>query len=159
MLTFAVEYAPVPVEKREFSFSYDQALKAVMKSWPAFWKKGAIVDFSECTDPRAKELERRTVLSQYLTAINCAGSMPPQETGLTTNSWFGRPHLEMTWWHAVDFALWNRPSVVGKMLDWYNDVAYPEARRIASRQGFAGVRWMKMTDPLPARLPPIQVHS
>ena len=32
-----------------------------------FWEVGGVVDFSECTDPRAKELERRTVLSQYLT--------------------------------------------------------------------------------------------
>ncbi|MDE6457445.1 MAG: hypothetical protein K2L31_02470, partial [Muribaculum sp.] len=147
VLTFAVEYSSKPVEPRDVSYSYDQALKAGIKNWQAFWKKGAIVDFSECTDPRAAELERRTVLSQYLTAINCAGAVPPQETGLTSNSWFGRPHLEMTWWHAVDFALWNRPAVVGKMLDWYNDVAYPVAAGIASRQGFDGVRWMKMTDP------------
>lgn len=153
VLTFAVEYTPEPVKNRDASFSYDHALKAVMKSWPSFWKKGAIVDFSECTDPRAAELERRTVLSQYLTAINCMGSMPPQETGLTSNSWFGRPHLEMTWWHAVDFALWNRPAAVGKMLDWYNDVAYPVAREIAARQGFEGVRWMKMTDPQAGEAP------
>ena len=153
VLTFAVEYTAEPVKERSASYAYDQALKSVMKSWPAFWKKGAIVDFSECTDPRAAELERRTVLSQYLTAINCAGSVPPQETGLTYNSWFGRPHLEMTWWHAVDFALWNRPAVLGKMLDWYNDAAYPVARQIAERQGFSGVRWMKMTDPKAGEAP------
>ena len=33
-------------------------------------------------DPRWRELERRIVLSQYLTAIQCAGRYPPQETGL-----------------------------------------------------------------------------
>ena len=60
-----------------------------------FWEEGAAVDFSHCTDPRAKELERRVVLSQYLLAIQCAGSTPPQETGLTYNSWFGKYHLEM----------------------------------------------------------------
>ena len=42
--------------------------------WASFWEKGAAVDFSHCTDPRAKELERRVVLSQYLLAIQCAGS-------------------------------------------------------------------------------------
>ena len=47
------------------------------------------------SDCRAAELERRIVLSQYLTAIQCAGSMPPQETGLTVNSWYGKFHLEM----------------------------------------------------------------
>jgi len=128
-------------------------LKAIIRSWNRWWQQGAIVDFSQCTDPRAKELERRVVLSQYLTQVNCANHLPPQETGLTYNSWFGRPHLEMAWWHLVDFALWNHPEVVAKVLDWYNDVAYPEAKKIAQRQGFKGIRWMKMTDPWAGEAP------
>lgn len=154
VLTFCAEYARKPqATPIAAPFTYDQAIKAVMKSWPRFWNSGAIVDFSECTDPRAKELERRTVLSQYLTAVNCANTTPPQETGLTYNSWFGRPHLEMTWWHAVDFALWNRPKTVETILDWYNKTAYPVARKIAERQGFKGARWMKMTDPRAGEAP------
>jgi len=132
---------------------FDQELRRVFKAVNTWWREGAIVDFSQCTDPRAKELERRVVLSQYLTHINCDGNMPPQETGLTYNSWFGRPHLEMTWWHLVDFALWNRPETITRMLGWYNDVAYPEAKKIAERQGFKGIRWMKMTDPQAGEAP------
>ena len=147
VLAVAAEYTLKQNRMKPAPFEYDQAMKAVLKQWPRFWKEGAIVDFGACTDPRAAELERRTVLSQYLTAINCAGNMPPQETGLTYNSWFGRPHLEMTWWHAVDFALWQRPQVVATMLDWYNDKAFSVAKDIAKRQGFQGARWMKMTDP------------
>ena len=149
VLTLCVEYTQEnPAnKKKENPFAYDKALKNTMKYWPRFWNSGAIADFSECTDPRAQELERRTVLSQYLTAINCANNMPPQETGLTYNSWYGRPHLEMTFWHALDFALWNRPEAVANMLKWYNDKAYPVAKKIAERQGFKGIRWMKMTDP------------
>lgn len=149
VLTFCAEYAKnlVTLQRKEDRFAYDQALKATMKQWPGFWRSGAIVDFSQCTDQRARELERRTVLSQYLTAINCANNMPPQETGLTYNSWFGRPHLEMTYFHAVDFALWNRPKLLGNILDWYNTKAAPVAKKIAERQGFKGLRWMKMTDP------------
>lgn len=144
-LRFSVEYLPeLPARFNPFSFSNDLHLTA--DYWHEYWRNGAVADFSLCTDPRARELERRVVLSQYLTAINCASQYPPQETGLTYNSWFGRPHLEMTWWHAVDFALWDRPEVLAKMLEWY-DKAYPEARKIAARQGFKGVRWMKMTDP------------
>ena len=135
------------------AFVFDEQLRAVMRSWNRWWQEGAIVDFSQCTDPRARELERRVVLSQYLTQVNCANSQPPQETGLTYNSWFGRPHLEMTWWHMVDFALWNRPQTVATVLDWYNDVAYPVARQIARRQGFRGIRWMKMTDPWAGEAP------
>src|SRR5690606_9503650 len=76
--------------------------------WEAFWSRGAAIDFAGSTDPRVNELERRVVLSQYLTKVQCAGHIPPQETGLTFNSWYGKPHLEMHWWHAVHFALWGR---------------------------------------------------
>lgn len=150
ILSFRAEYlqaAGTYQSKKAAPYTFDKALKAVMKAWPRFWNAGAIVDFAECSDPRAAELERRVVLSQYLTKVNCAGNMPPQETGLTYNSWYGRPHLEMTWWHAVDFALWSRPEVVETFLNWYNDVALPKAKEIAAKQGFAGARWMKMTDP------------
>ena len=119
----------------------------------SFWLSGGIVDFSRCTDPRAPELERRVIQSLYLTRINCTGDTPPQETGLTYNSWFGRPHLEMTWWHAVHFSLWNRQQYLAHLLEWYNQKAYPEARKIAERQGFKGVRWMKMTDPWAGEAP------
>ena len=150
VLAFKAEYAQTSNTQ---PFLFDQTLKGVIKAWNRWWQEGAIVDFSECTDPRARELERRVVQSQYLTQVNCANALPPQETGLTYNSWFGRPHLEMTWWHMVDFALWNRPQVVAQVLDWYNRVAYPEARKIAQRQGFRGVRWMKMTDPWAGEAP------
>lgn len=114
--------------------------------WQNFWKTGGAVDFSKCTDERATELERRVVLSQYLMAIQCSGNIPPQETGLTYNSWFGKFHLEMHWWHAVHFALWNRTDLLERSMDWYAK-AYPVAKSIAERQGFKGARWMKMTDP------------
>lgn len=114
--------------------------------WTGFWKNGGVVDFSNCTDPRASELERRVVLSQYLLAIQCAGSTPPQETGLTYNSWFGKFHMEMIWWHQAQFALWGHQDLLNRTLPWYESSA-DVARSIAERQGFKGLRWMKMTDP------------
>lgn len=114
--------------------------------WRSYWTDGAAVDFSRCKDPRARELERRVVLSQYLLGIQCAGDYPPQETGLTYNSWFGKFHLEMIWWHEAQFALWGREELLARTLKWYASVE-PVAREIARRQGFDGVRWMKMTDP------------
>ena len=153
VLSFSAEYLPENPQSPYSAYEYDQYHKATQRHWHQWWNEGAIVDFSQCTDPRAKELERRVVLSQYLTQINCANSIPPQETGLTYNSWFGRPHLEMTWWHAVDFVLWNRPEVLEQMLKWYRETAYPMARQIAERQGFKGVRWMKMTDPWAGEAP------
>ncbi|MBQ0072808.1 MAG: hypothetical protein KBT34_01295 [Prevotella sp.] len=141
-----VEYA-LNHEDLHNAFIFSRDINEVKNYWNNWWNEGAIVDFSDCSDTRAKELERRVVLSQYLTYINCANETPAQETGLTYNSWFGRPHLEMTWWHTVDFSLWNRPNVMAKILEWYNEKAYPMARKIAERQHFKGIRWMKMTDP------------
>jgi hypothetical protein len=117
-----------------------------IEEWEAFWKRGGAIDFSACTDPRAAELERRVVLSQYLTKIQCAGSLPPQETGLTMNSWYGKFHLEMHWWHATHFALWDRVDLLEKSMDWYKKVL-PEAEATAQWQGYRGARWQKMTDP------------
>ena len=153
-LAFSVEYSPVLRDiNADKGFRFSDAQKATQKFWHQWWTETAFADFSQCTDPRAKELERRVVLSQYLTRINCANNMPPQETGLTYNSWYGRPHLEMTWWHAVDFALWNQPQVVERMLEWYNNTAAPVAKKIAERQSFKGLRWMKMTDPWAGEAP------
>lgn len=124
----------------------DETIAAAADYWESYWTEGGAVDFSRCTDPRAAELERRVVLSQYLLGIQCAGSYPPQETGLTYNSWFGKFHLEMIWWHQAQFALWGREELLARTLQWYPSVE-PIAREIARRQGFEGVRWMKMTDP------------
>ncbi len=126
--------------------SFAVTANASANYWTAFWKNGAAVDFSHCTDPRAKELERRVVQSQYLLAIQSAGSTPPQETGLTYNSWFGKFHLEMIWWHQSWQPLWKHGNLLDRTLKWYETVE-PIARGIAKRQGFDGVRWMKMTDP------------
>ena len=119
--------------------------KSSISFWKRFWNSGGAVDFSGSTDPRAFELERRVILSQYLTRIQCASAYPPQETGLTYNSWYGKPHLEMHWWHAAHYAQWGRPQLLEQSLDWYFKVA-DKARAIAKRQGFDGLRWQKMTD-------------
>jgi protein-glucosylgalactosylhydroxylysine glucosidase len=118
--------------------------KSAADHWADFWSTGAAIDLSGSTDPRAQELERRVVLSQYLTAIQCAGSTPPQETGLTCNSWFGKFHLEMHPWHAAHFALWNRAPLLERSLGWYSQIL-PSARERARQQGYAGARWPKMT--------------
>jgi hypothetical protein len=83
------------------------------------------------------EIERRVVLSQDLTKIQCSSNYPPQEQALIYNSWYGKPHLEMHWWHAVHFAQWGRAELMEKSLDWYFKVA-EKAKLIAKRQGFDG---------------------
>jgi len=115
-------------------------------SWKSFWLSGGAVDLSGSTNPRAPELERRIILSQYLTKVQCAGAFPPSETGLTFNSWHGKFHLEMHYWHGIHYALWDRAHLLEQSLDYYGKII-PKAKETAERQGFEGLRWPKMTDP------------
>ncbi len=119
---------------------------ATAAHWPRFWSTGAAIDFAGSTDPRATELERRVVLSQYLTAIQFGGDFPPQETGLTLNSWYGKHHTEMIWWHTAHFALWGRDAFLSRHLDWYVR-SLPVARALAKTRGLRGARWAKMIGP------------
>ncbi|WP_340402114.1 glycoside hydrolase family 65 [Paenibacillus sp. FSL H8-0079] len=118
-------------------------LQASSVHWNRFWNDGGVIDFEGSSDPRAAELERRVVLSQFLSTVHSGGSMPPQETGYMYNSWFGKMHLEMHWWHAAHFPLWNRTDLLCKSMDWYLTIL-PEARELAHSQGYVGARWPKM---------------
>ncbi|PTX97786.1 hypothetical protein [Opitutus sp. ER46] len=142
-LEFTIGYAPgeplaLPAPAEVFTAS--------AAHWPSFWRSGGAIDFTGSTDPRAAELERRLVLSQYLTAIQFAGDFPPQETGLTINTWYGKHHTEMIWWHAAHFALWGRDSFLVRNLDWYVR-SLPVARAVAKERGLRGARWPKMIGP------------
>lgn len=141
LFTCVVGFSPWP--PREELPSFAEVVAASERHWRDFWHEGGMIDLGESDDPRALELERRVVLSQYLTAIQCAGSIPPQETGLTCNSWYGKFHLEMHWWHGVHFALWGRERLLEKSLWWYEAVL-PKAKATAARQGYRGARWPKM---------------
>jgi len=123
-----------------------QVITESEKHWEKFWSVGGAVELHNSKDQRAPELERRIILSQYLTAINSAGSLPPQETGLTCNSWFGKFHLEMHWMHAAHFPMWNRPQLLERSLWWYQSVLN-KAKSLAEQQGYDGARWPKMTGP------------
>jgi len=134
--------------------SFAQTKSDAQKSWNNFWKTGGAIDLSGSKDPRWFELERRIVLSQYLTAIQDAGENPPQETGLTYNgsTWQGKFHLEMHFWHEAHFALWNRIALLEKSLGYYEKIL-SRAEGTAKKQGYAGARWPKMTSPSGAESP------
>jgi hypothetical protein len=127
------------------SATFSETERLNSERWEKYWLSGGAADFSECTDPRAFELERRVVLSQYLVKTQCAGTLPPAETGLTYNSWYGKFHLEMHWWHSVHYALWQRQELLEKQLDYYFRIS-EKAQKTAEHQGYKGVRWPKMTD-------------
>jgi hypothetical protein len=125
--------------------------------WADFWRRGGAIDLSESRDPRWFELERRIVLSQYLLGVHEAGSLPPQESGLVNNGWYGRFHMEMYWWHSAHWALWNRWPELERSLGIY-DRLLPSARERAERQGYAGARWPKCIGP-DGREWPHEIHA
>jgi hypothetical protein len=132
--------------------NFAETKSAAQKRWNHFWQTGGAIDLSGSKDPRWFELERRIVLSEYLTAIQDAGEYPPQETGLTYNTWEGKFHLEMHFWHEAHFALWNRLPLLEKSLGYYQKIL-PRAEGTAKKQGYAGARWPKMTSPSGAESP------
>lgn len=125
--------------------SFEQVATAAERWWAEYWR-GGVMDLSGSTDDRAEELERRVVLSQYLTAIHCAGSTPPAETGLMLNSWRGKFHLEMHWWHTAHFAQWGHVDLLERSLGWY-ERALPGAQQTAAIQRTSGARWPKQVGP------------
>ena len=155
-IEFSVRFEPVHVPSLDLSVckrpdnSFNKVkFNAVKQKCAAFWKNywnaGGFMDFSGSADNRALELERRITLSQYLAAIQSRGRLPPAETGLTCNSWYGKFHLEMHFWHHAHFALWGRAGELRKSLEYYKKIL-PVALEIASSQGYSGARWPKMCD-------------
>jgi hypothetical protein len=150
-LEFVCAFSPQRISAEKLR-PFSEIKSDTHKSWNDFWQTGGAIDLSGSKDPRWFELERRIVLSQYLTAIQDAGSNPPQETGLTYNTWEGKFHLEMHWWHEAHFALWNRLPLLERSLAYYQKIL-PRAQATAKKQGYAGARWPKMTSPSGAESP------
>ena len=69
--------------------------------------------------------------------------MPPQETGLTCNSWYGKSHLKCICGMppiclcGIGESFWNAA------FPWYTDIL-DKAKENAARNGYAGARWPKM---------------
>jgi hypothetical protein len=143
-LEFVCRFSPKP-DATELP-DQAQTWAASNMAWEKFWSTGGCIDLSNSSDARSGELERRIVLSQYNTALHCSGPMPPAETGLLSNSWYGKFHLEMHWWHSAHFAVWNRFPLLNRSLDFYHRVIQV-ARDTAARQGYLGCRWSKMVGP------------
>lgn len=143
---FSREHINIPLP------SFEDTKASVTDYWASFWNNGAAIELAESKDSRGFELERRIILSQYLTAIHCTGVFPPQETGLCCNSWYGKFHLEMHLWHAAHFVLWGRAELFMRSMSWYTQIL-ESARERARSQGYRGARWPKMTDPSGAESP------
>lgn len=142
-LEFTVGFSPAPITAVG---TVDAVLAASAAHWEKFWQETAAVDFTGSTNPLAAKLEERIILSRYLMAVQMAGDVPPQETGLTCSTWYGKHHTEMIWWHTAQFALWGQGAALERNLAWYR-AQLPAARLLAASRGLRGARWAKMTGP------------
>ncbi|MHA7986386.1 hypothetical protein ACX9R5_11310 [Rathayibacter sp. CAU 1779] len=140
-----IEFAAADAVAHQSSIDADAVFRAAADHWRRFWHTGGALELVDSDDPRALELERRVVLSQYLSALS-AGSCPPAETGLMLNSWRGKFHLEMHWWHHAWLPQWGRPELLERSLGWYL-TALPMARETARGQRLPGARWQKQVGP------------
>ncbi|HVT90413.1 MAG TPA: hypothetical protein VHD56_16285 [Tepidisphaeraceae bacterium] len=126
--------------------SVDDLQAASSYGWKNYWMKGGIIDLSGNEDPRAAELERRLVLSQYVMMVHDGGSYPGAETGLAANSWYGKYHMEMYWFHAAHWGLWGHPEILERSLKGLKRMM-PPGQKMAALEKSKGVKWSKMTDP------------
>lgn len=138
-------------------FGFAESAAESRRVWQNYWLSGAAIDLSKTADPRAREIERRAVLSQYLMRINSGGSLPSQESGLLSNSWYGKFHYEMIWWHSVHFGLWGRGEIAQKQWEVFEKYL-PQARERAKREGYRGAKWNKATGNIPAEWPHL-IHA
>ena len=121
-----------------------ESLSNAASVWQKFWTSGAFVDISSRTaDPRAFELERRTIQSLFIMRSQEAGSVAPQESGLLMNSWTGKHHNEMRYWHQTWMPIWGHPTLLARSDQWFID-RLDNATAHTARQGYRGARWGKM---------------
>lgn len=133
----------VSPNKKSELVSVNTALKENKNYWENFWTSTGFVNVMESTDKRAEELQRRIILSKYLLQIQSNSYVPPQETGLSCNSWYGKFHLEMHLWHTGYLPTWNQENDLKRALPWYRE-HLAEAKKNALINGYQGARWPKM---------------
>lgn len=119
---------------------FDEIQTESAARWHEYWSTVGFYDLKN------EELERRVVLSEYLLKAQDAGKLPPQETGLTVNSWNGKFHLEMTFWHEAWLTLHDREQDLLPIIKWYQQIL-PQAEANARDNGYRGARWPKQVGP------------
>jgi hypothetical protein len=142
--TCAFSDATNPAPADDSAAGFASVRDSSVSAWRDYWTKGGILDLSAATDKRAKELERRAILSLYLMRVNYAGAFPPAETGLQHLSWFGKHNSEVYFLHAAQFYQWGHVDLLEKGLAWYRRIL-PKGIEQAKSEGFDGVRWPKMS--------------
>ncbi|EKG20028.1 Six-hairpin glycosidase-like protein [Macrophomina phaseolina MS6] len=153
-LKFTATFTP---ESHNCNNSLKSVVDASAQWWNQYWESGAFLDLTTVPNPNATEIQRRTILSQYLLAVNEAGRDPPQESGLTNNGWYGKFHMEMVFWHLAHWEFWGKQDLLDRSIGVYERFL-PTSLQRAELQGYTGARWGKMSDPS-GRSAPGEINS
>ncbi|KAF2444215.1 hypothetical protein P171DRAFT_432283 [Karstenula rhodostoma CBS 690.94] len=151
---FTATFAPTAANSPN---SFEEVEKSATAWWNDYWSSGAFVSLPISMNSSAKELQRRIILTQYLLAVNGAGKDPPQESGLVNNGWYGKAHLEMTFWHLAHWTVWNKWNLYDRSIEVYERFL-PSSYDRAKHQGYQGARIGKMFDPS-GRSAPGEINS
>lgn len=109
--------------------------------WNGYWENGGIIRLRDSRDPRALMLERRVILSQFLTAAQCAGTVPAQKTGLTCNGQSETSDLATYFWNSAHFHFWGRTALLEKTVQWYIEHPCKDHKLPETLQG-----WLEMIE-------------
>jgi hypothetical protein len=86
-ITFTANFSP----EKQNSDLPSRVTRRNAVGWNTYWKKGGFVDLTSSANPKANELQRRIILSQYHVRVNSAAKgQSPQESGLMNNGWYGK---------------------------------------------------------------------
>ncbi|KAE9987666.1 hypothetical protein EG328_001899 [Venturia inaequalis] len=117
------------------------------KGWNKYWSQGGFIDLTSSTNPKADELQRRIILSQYHVRVNSAAKgQSPQESGLMNNGWYGKFHMEMIVWHNAHWSTWGRQNHFDDIFPELFETLLPSSLARAKKMGWTGAKWPKMTD-------------
>ena len=76
-----------------------------------------------------------TIQSLFLLRSQEAGSIAPQESGLLMNSWTGKHHNEMRFWHQTWMPIWGHPDLLARSDHWFQ-TRLSNATSAAFAQGY-----------------------
>ena len=85
-MTFAANFSP----KKQMADLPSVIQERSSTAWSKYWTQGGFIDLTSSSNPKADELQRRIILSQYHVRVNSvAKGQSPQESGLMNNGWYG----------------------------------------------------------------------
>jgi hypothetical protein len=119
--------------------SMDDVKSDSARWWNEYWNTGAFIDCTNTLDRRAHEIQRRTILSQYLLAINAAGTKWPAAEGLVRSHLPGKQ--TEAWWLLAHWERWGKWERIGSVIPYTYEASLNFAMKQAKARGYQGANW------------------